>query len=40
MGGASITNAVQARENTSKKGKTVQLKLHSTHDSLFLPCAS
>ena len=36
----SITNAVKVRENTPKKGKTVQLKRHSPRDSLLLPCAS
>ena len=36
----SITNAVKVRENTPKKGKTVQPKRHSPRDSLLLPCAS
>ena len=36
----SITNAVKVRENTPKKGKTVQLKRHSPRGSLLLPCAS
>ena len=35
-----ITSAVKVRENTPKKGKTVQPKRHSPPDSLLLPCAS